>query len=491
MSIVPEILERISNREWYHQRFDGSPLFISAIAEAEIKKEERKPIGTEADVRVCFFEDGKADWYLDIKDVERGANAVIELARKDSNISKSLLGAWKRDEDKFDYFFSHEFPRVHLDSLSRDELMALWYRYWTLFQNRTTSSSVIDHFALGTDEYISDLLRKEIGKVERESEFTTIFSTATAPIHQSFINSAEIELLRIATEESDETLREYAKRFYWTMNNYVLAQVLDEDHFKDELNTWHESGKKLKKELKSIKDTPQKNKKDKEALLKRYQFSELLKNLLKISEDFTWWQDERKRATYLNIDMGSKILHEISNRTGYTMEELKYTSTPELTEILMHGKPPLDELKQRRKKCVFIWTRDAVVVRCGPEVDVLKKQMLGDLSQDEIQDLRGLAASTGKAIGPARIVKSATEIDKVKQGDVLIAVMTRPDYVPAMKKAAAIVTNEGGITCHAAIVSRELGIPCLIGTKIATEVFKDGEMVEVSANHGWVRKINI
>jgi pyruvate,water dikinase len=67
--------------------------------------------------------------------------------------------------------------------------------------------------------------------------------------------------------------------------------------------------------------------------------------------------------------------------------------------------------------------------------------------------------------------------------------MTRPDYVPAMKKAAAIVTNEGGITCHAAIVSRELGIPCIIGTKIATEVFKDGDVVEVNANHGWVRRI--
>ena len=67
--------------------------------------------------------------------------------------------------------------------------------------------------------------------------------------------------------------------------------------------------------------------------------------------------------------------------------------------------------------------------------------------------------------------------------------MTRPDYIAGMKKAAAIVTNEGGITCHAAIVSRELGIPCIIGTKIATQVFKDGDLVEVNANHGWVRKI--
>ena len=68
--------------------------------------------------------------------------------------------------------------------------------------------------------------------------------------------------------------------------------------------------------------------------------------------------------------------------------------------------------------------------------------------------------------------------------------MTRPEYVTAMKKAAAIVTDEGGITCHAAIVARELGIPCIIGTKVATKTLKDGEMVEVRANHGYVRVIH-
>ncbi len=67
--------------------------------------------------------------------------------------------------------------------------------------------------------------------------------------------------------------------------------------------------------------------------------------------------------------------------------------------------------------------------------------------------------------------------------------MTRPEYVPAMRKAAAIVTDEGGLLCHAAIISRELGIPCVTGTRIATKVFKDGDLIEVRANHGLVRKI--
>lgn len=78
---------------------------------------------------------------------------------------------------------------------------------------------------------------------------------------------------------------------------------------------------------------------------------------------------------------------------------------------------------------------------------------------------------------------------KFQKGDILVSVATDPDIVPAMKKAAAIVTEQGGITSHAAIVSRELGIPCIIGTKIATRVLKDGDMVEVDANKGTVKKI--
>ncbi len=76
-----------------------------------------------------------------------------------------------------------------------------------------------------------------------------------------------------------------------------------------------------------------------------------------------------------------------------------------------------------------------------------------------------------------------------KIGDILLSQATSPDLLPAMKKAAAIVTEQGGITSHAAIVSRELGIPCVIGTKIATKVLKDGDLVEVDANRGIVKKL--
>jgi pyruvate,water dikinase len=86
-------------------------------------------------------------------------------------------------------------------------------------------------------------------------------------------------------------------------------------------------------------------------------------------------------------------------------------------------------------------------------------------------------------------LKQKSEIPHLLDGEVLVTAMTTPDYLPAMHKAVAFVTDEGGITCHAAIVAREIGKPCVIGAKIATQVLKDGDMVEVDADNGVVRKI--
>jgi pyruvate, water dikinase len=105
---------------------------------------------------------------------------------------------------------------------------------------------------------------------------------------------------------------------------------------------------------------------------------------------------------------------------------------------------------------------------------------------EEAPILRGFGASPGIAGGTARLLLRAAEMDKLKTGEVLVTTMTTPDMVPAMAQAAAIVTDEGGMTCHAAIVSRELGVPCVVGTRTATKVIADGSPVSVDGKTGSV-----
>ncbi|MBI2852793.1 MAG: phosphoenolpyruvate synthase [Chloroflexi bacterium] len=100
--------------------------------------------------------------------------------------------------------------------------------------------------------------------------------------------------------------------------------------------------------------------------------------------------------------------------------------------------------------------------------------------------ISGASASPGLASGTVKVIADPSEIDKVKEGDILVTVMTTPDFVPAMKRAVAIVTNRGGRTSHAAIVSRELGIPCVVGAERATVILKTGQVITVDGSHGKV-----
>jgi len=99
--------------------------------------------------------------------------------------------------------------------------------------------------------------------------------------------------------------------------------------------------------------------------------------------------------------------------------------------------------------------------------------------------LRGIPASPGKAEGRVRILPSVEDAEKkFKAGDIIVTHMTDPNWVIYMKKAKAIITNSGGALSHAAIVSRELGIPCIVGTKIATDILKDNMTIIINGEEG-------
>ncbi len=110
-----------------------------------------------------------------------------------------------------------------------------------------------------------------------------------------------------------------------------------------------------------------------------------------------------------------------------------------------------------------------------------------EVGEHDEEGLKGQVAFAGIATGIVRIVKRKEQVEQVLEGEIIVSPMTTPDMVPAMRKAAAFVTDEGGITCHAAIIARELKKPCIIGTKIASQIFKDGDEVEVDAEKGVVR----
>jgi pyruvate, water dikinase len=151
-----------------------------------------------------------------------------------------------------------------------------------------------------------------------------------------------------------------------------------------------------------------------------------------------------------------------------------------------YGKPQDIEWAIEHDTVMIVQSRAVTTFKPQEEKTAEEKKQDSTLNITAPIIIKGDTASKGVYSGPVRLIKDPSELERVQQGDVLVTTMTTPDMVPAMQRAGAIVTNEGGLTCHAAIVSREMGTPCIVGTVRATQVLKDDQIITVDATHGIV-----
>lgn len=198
----------------------------------------------------------------------------------------------------------------------------------------------------------------------------------------------------------------------------------------------------------------------------------------------------RSIAEKYTDEMGFKLTRFFEKRFPQFAHLSHFITMPEMERISkrvdIHFQ---DELEERAKRGCFIFNG---TVRAIKEMNsFLKKRniILEKINTSDVKHFSGSIAYPGLVSGVAKVILGKKDLSKIKEGDILIASMTAPDYISAMKKSAAIVTDEGGITCHAAIVARELKKPCIIGTKIATKVLKDDMILEVDADKGVVKII--
>jgi phosphohistidine swiveling domain-containing protein len=215
------------------------------------------------------------------------------------------------------------------------------------------------------------------------------------------------------------------------------------------------------------------------------------KTILNLAGKVVWAKPRRKDYQSKTYFHSEKLFAEIGKRLGLTVSEARSVPPQILKDWLLGNAKPDKALAEAVFQChVCLPNEDgSVSVFWGEDASYFEKNfVIREKSEviSETKELKGTIACRGKASGKVCIINLPEDMVKMNEGDILVSMATTPSVVPAMKKAAAIVTEEGGLTCHAAIVSRELGIPCVVGTKIATKILKDGMMVEVNAEKGVV-----
>ena len=469
---------------------DGKPCYIMTFVDSFVHY--YKFIGTSWPDVIIYYENDKVIGICDYEDLRDAGQFLFENNVLKEPVLKKAWKSWEKARD--DVLETEKMVNKGLSKYSDKELKEM-VRKWHKVMDRYWLESFLPELANWGGERILKQ-RIEAMKSLDKKDYVEILEKLSAPEDFSFYQQEELDLMKSRlSKDTEKSLEEHQKKYYWINNSYGQTEVKDVDFFRKKLEKVSEEYARKKTE--EIENFIKKSKQEKENVIKKFNIDQETAKIAHKLAYCIWWQDLRKSYVFIGLHITTEFWKEISKRTGVSFEELTYYSLDdqdkfEVEKLLETGKP-IDLTERKKAYFVHYHTKEGIETHEGKAAKKIIKPYLEVEVDEKTEEFSGMVVSKGKESvvrGKAKIVHTPKEIGHMEDGDILVAPMTSPDFIVAIRKASAIVTDEGGMTCHAAIVSRELGIPCIVKTRIATKLLKDGDLIEVNANHGQVKIID-
>jgi phosphoenolpyruvate synthase/pyruvate phosphate dikinase len=476
----------------------------------------QKALGVHLKGMMHVFISGEWHYYTLPGDFHQMSQKLAEKAKADSNfVENAIKKSYQLGKELLE--LSEGIFNSNLSEKSNSELWGLLNEYGKRIKAMRAYAVIapgLDYTSVLT-ELLMNILNKKLKLLGKENLVAKYFTETTTPLKKTLFKKEEIDLLSISAEidgnsklkelfvgedknnlieginsfpEFREKLNLHLRKYCWLPCTYE-GDPWGIDHFVSEIKEIL-LRKNPSQELGRIKDDYKliKNNYHKAINFLRLDSEEL--KWFNIAREIIFYKADRKDIFFQSYYEMRGLIEEIARRLDLSVKEVRFMLPKEIREGLLNDFVDREEVKGRTKICVAINKDDNTIVlpvresHKYLEKNVIKSEIIHDL-----QELKGTCASSGNVKGKVKLVLSPNDMEKMDEGDILVSHATNPDIILAMKKAAAIVANTGGMTCHAAIVSRELKIPCVVGTKIATEILKDGDLIEVDADNGIVRRI--
>ena len=419
-----------------------------------------------------FISDAERAWSIN-EEIISNANDLIkadvgfleDILRYDDSSVQTLLSLWKDMEERYADLF--KFTWIHNALDFKDNLFTTHIFNLLSEVIRSNGIPLEPNRSFVTLTIPKD---KKTYFVRFENELKSIKKIAEA----RGIHSAE---KACADNQISKAIRDITEQYGWLgfgfdgppwSESHVLDMMLNKNSDTDE------SGNLLI---------------ERSELLQKLDMGEKYERIFELARKVIEGTELRKEAMFHYYYVLDALFEKLSLILDIPKKYLRYVY-PE--EIMLLDRNMAKILEQREIYHLDIETFSSSDKVFGSEAKRFFDTLIIKKSNDfDGKKLIGQTAYPGRVHGRVKIVNEKSDTSKIEDGDILVSIATNPELISAMKKAAAFVTDRGGITCHAAIVSRELRIPCIVGTKIATQVLKDGDMVEVDADNGIVRIINI
>lgn len=489
---LAELKTFIKSETWWSEEAPGVPQTTIFFWRAHMEQSKYLPLNLP---RVGYFL-YKDDFMFEetlASDKLKIFHYLFDTYQKDSSSVKGLYTLW---QEKVNHAMALGDQFVNdAPALSNADL---WKRYERL------SEAIIDPWRIGwlwesvdvfSDQEFFLMVRARLPEMSEEERQACV-RAMTAPARLSYMEQARIDFLDclLRGEAAAYAFAEHAKRYSWIGNNYKESRPLRADYFFSEAQ--RELGQKSRRELEDERTRLSK----KSETLKREQdiyraaLPNDLRDLFCFLSDTAAFIDERKCFAQKAMDHIECMMRECSRRFEIEEYEVKYLLGDEMKEWCRRGKRTDRFVLQRRRHegCALIMWRDAsgAVHEQWEGAEPAKQLYDLTIAMQTTDTIKGqvACAPTPEANGTVQVVLDIGKT-QFQDGNILVTTMTRPEFLPIMRRAKAVITDEGGIGCHAAVISRELRIPCIIGTKNATKLLKTEDTVTMNLTTGEVGKI--
>lgn len=481
MKTAQELKGYIKKNVWYKQAANIKARYIFIPCRAAADHMNTK-------TSIWFVKDNKyLEWLCPKQDFTNKAMATIESQKKDPAFMDNEMKKCEEKSNALTMFYGEyaqkDISHFGLKELSNamKKLEQLNYDYWL-------DAYLCDTFDPEGDE----LLKKEIQQhsVKLDEETVSVFMRSN---WLNFMQEEKLAFLKIAQKvqgkkislaEAENLLEKHAKTYFYIDNSWELTKVLTQKDFMQRLKeTLKQESKEIDGEIRSLESDWGKKQ---EELVKKYHVPKSLINVFYLFRNLFMLRDKRKKHSLLNNHFYDLFFTRIAEILKIPFGELNAILAEDISEKITANELR-QKIQQRKDFFLEVYTSKKTTWYAGKEAEGIVEEIQKTFAHHS--EIKGTTACPGKVQGIVRIIRGEAHFSKFNEHDILVAPMTRPEYVPLMKKAAAIVTDEGGVTCHAALISRELKVPCIVGTQVATRKLHDGELVEVDADKGIVRVI--
>ncbi|MDO8627113.1 MAG: PEP-utilizing enzyme [Candidatus Diapherotrites archaeon] len=450
---------------------------------------------------LCEFVEGICRGYVQKSKWISAGKSAFSLLKED----KKLIWFLKKESIKVGNEMSSllaNFNKKGFDELGNAKLNSLFWKVYDLVNEIDDCGFVlvaVDAHNNFLSNKLNEILEKKFSERKFSKKLAYYLNILTTPVDLLESNKENLDLIELALgfrkkslnkEQLEKKLFEHWKN-YCLINYVYYGPVVSLDFFREELNDLLQS-KDLEALLEEKKSSKSKIEKQQTTSVKDLALTADEKYFFDLAREIVFLKAYRKETLILSYYLVSELVKVVSKNSNFPFTALRHLTPKEFSDVLLGKKfTSLVELNQRRKYSVVIASENNWKVLLGEKAKkfLYARIELPKLIEKEVTIITGTIASPGLVKGTVKIVNKIEEIYKIEKGDILVSYQTNPELMPAIKKASAIVTDLGGLTCHAAIVSRELNIPCVIGTTNGTKLLKDGDLIEVDASHGVIRII--